>query len=112
MKLILSIALLVAFVPTSFAAAATVPNYESLMAQVHVLQARLTDIQMSNMARVLGVSTSNLFQVTSNNQLIAQSYVPVTVQLANGWCADMVAIDSFKNTSIVCTHEGNTIFKK
>jgi hypothetical protein len=111
MKYILSIAMVVALFPTSFVAASE-PNYESLMAQVHVLQARLTDIQMSNMARVLGVSTSNLFQVTSNNQLIAQSYVPVTLKLATSWCADMVAVDSFKNTSIECTHEGSIIFKK
>ena len=111
MKVLFSIALLFAFAPTSFAAAAT-PTYDSLLSQLQVLQARLTSIQMSNMAQVLGVSTNNLFQVTSNSNVIAQSYVPVTKKLATDWCGDMVAMDSFKNTALVCTFEGSTIFKK
>jgi hypothetical protein len=111
MKFILSLAIVFVFVPTAFAAAAE-PSYDTMLSQLKSMQAQLTNIQMKNMAQVLGVSTNNLFQVTSNNNLIAQSYVPVTKKLASDWCGDMVAMDSFKNTALVCTFEGNTICKK
>lgn len=111
MKLILSLAIMLAFAPAAFAAAAE-PSYDTMLSQLKSMQAQLTNIQMNNMAQVLGVSTNNLFQVTSNNNVIAQSYVPVTKKLATDWCSDIVTMDSFKNTALVCTFEGNTIFKK
>ena len=111
MKFILSLAIVCLLVPTGFSAASE-PDYKAMLSQLTSMQAQLTTIQMKNMARVLGVSTNNLFQVTSNNQIIAQSYVPVTKKLATDWCGDMVAMNSFTNTALICTFEGNTIFKK
>lgn len=111
MKFILSLAIVCLLVPTGFSSASE-PDYKAMLTQLKSMQAQLTTIQMKHMARVMGVSTSNLFQVTSNTEIIAQSYVPVTKTLATNWCADMVAIPSFTNTAIECTHEGTTIFKK
>ena len=112
MKSIAIVAVMFMVLPLSFASAAEVTTPQTLTQKLNALQEQVSHLRMQVMAQVLGVSTSQLFTVTSNSLTVAQSYVPVTPALAKSWCADMSAMNSFKNTSIECIHEGNTIFRK
>lgn len=111
MKTLATLAIAFLLMPVSFTAAAeTTPV--NVSAQLHAIEQQIANLRMLVMARVLGASTSNYFTVTSNNLVIAQSYVPVTAAVAQAWCADMASMPSFKNTAIVCTHNGTTIFQQ
>ncbi|MFM2339771.1 MAG: hypothetical protein RLZZ360_407 [Candidatus Parcubacteria bacterium] len=105
MKFIIAIAIMLMVMPFGMAEASTTKAVSN-EAKLYEIEQKISHIRMLIMSRVLGASTSNYFMVTSNGNIIAQSYVPVTVAVAQSWCADMKAINSFKNTTIVCTQNG------
>lgn len=108
MKTLATLAIAFLLVPVSFSAAAE-PQTASVSAQLDSIERQIAHLRTLILARVLGAATSDYFTVTSNGNVIAQSYVPVTASVAKAWCADMAAMSSFKNTAIVCTHNGTTI---
>ncbi|MBP6924376.1 MAG: hypothetical protein KBB78_02305 [Candidatus Pacebacteria bacterium] len=111
MKTVATIAVVIMLLPISFASAAEVDK-AAIRIQLQTIEKQIQHLQMVLKARVLGVSTSQLFTVTSNSTIVAQSYVPVTRAVADSWCADVVAMKSVQNTTVVCTHEGSVIYKK
>lgn len=108
MKLFIVIAIMFTLMPFGAARAANTQNVDTT-AQLDAIEQKISHIRMLIMSQVLGASTSNYFTVISDNNIIAQSYVPVTTAVAQGWCVDMKAMNSFKNTTVVCTHNGVTI---
>ena len=112
MKAIAPIFVMFLLLPMSSALAAENTQEATLKAQLNAIEIKLNHLQKILEGRVLGVNTNQLFTVTSNDQVVAQSYVPVTRALADDWCSDMATNEAFEDTEIVCTHEGTVIYKK
>jgi hypothetical protein len=109
MKFFAPIAVMFVMFPLSFASAAEAVDRQSLFAQLEVIEVKLHHLQMRLRAQVLGASTSRYFTVSSDDKVIAESYVPVTRSLADSWCTEMSTNEAFEDTQIECVHGGTII---
>ncbi len=112
MKVIIPALVMFLLLPMGHVFAAENTKGMTIKDQLNAIEIKLNHLQKILEGRVLGVNTNQLFTVTSNDQVIAQSYVPVTRALADDWCSDMATNEAFGDTEIVCTHEGGVIYKK